>query len=265
MKSDFSLLIQATLKIYQESLLDAFRGVSRNWRMILVHLLYLVLIGLLIPLSMMFGSLAGSFILGLFFAVLLGHYLMTVSGAVEGDVLYFEEAKSRAFELFSPTLSALFALFIIQILSSSLFGTPEKYWLRTCVGLFVTVLFNPIPEVIYHRPSTMTEMFATSFEFIRENFVEWFFPVVVFLLPIFLFMPSDMAVSLMLGYFTSDPLHIISSVFLSFGGVLNVLLSLPLLLVMVTLLYFLMVFRGQLYTRLSGSTRRKRVYQQRHS
>ncbi len=265
MKSDISLLLLATLRIYRDCVQDAVRGVWRNWRMLLVHLSYFVLISIIAPLSMLFGGLAGGFILGMFFAVLLGHYLLTVSAAVEGDVLSFSETKSRAFEYFSPTLSVLFALFLIKLLSSSLFGSAEQYWLQLCVSLFVAVLFNPLSEVIYLRPSTMGEMFATSLEFIRENFVEWFLPILLLLLPLALLLSQGSAFAIFLGYFTSDPLHIISGFFLSFAGVSALLVSLPVLVVIVPLLYLLMTFRGQLYLRLSQSTRRKRIYMERNS
>lgn len=265
MKSDFALLLQATLRIYRESFQDAVRGVWRNWRMLLVHFSYFLAISLLAPLSMLFGGLAGGFILGMFFAVLLGHYLLTVAVAVEGEVLSFEECKSRAFEYFSPTLSVLFAMFIIKLLSSSLFGTEERYWLQLCVSLFVAVLFNPLSEVVYIRPSMMTEMFLSSLEFVKENFIEWFLPILLLLAAIALFLPGSSSLAIFLGFFTSDPLHLISAFFLMFSGLEGLLFSLPFLVLIVPLLYLFMVFRGQLYLRLSQSTKRKRIYMERNA
>lgn len=261
-QADFTLLIRATAKIYRDSLSRAFQGVVKNWRMLAVHFSYSLLLMAAMPVAGLFGPFAGGFIMGMLLAIILGQYLATVRAAVEGDQLRFSEIKDTIFELFSPVISVLFALWILFLLVEAVFGSPELRWLRAVVALFVTVFFNPIVEIIYCRPSSGPEMFGQSIEFIKENFIEWFLPVFLIGLLLAVVKPGSV-VPLAVLLFTTPPLRLIENIFLA-GGAGAVMGNLLAVLLFIFGLYFVLAFRGCLYLALSGSTRRKRIYQERY-
>jgi hypothetical protein len=261
--SEFVCLSRATLRIYRSALIDATHGFLLNWRMLFVHLGCLFAFSFLTRLALFFGPYAGGFVLGLVVALVLSLYLYTVAAGVSREQLQFREAAQHGFELFGPTLSVLFAFFLLNITADLITRSPEVMWLRMVVNLLLAVLFNCVPEVIYQRPSGMGTMFAESFEFMRENFVEWFLPLLVLLLPLGV-IKQGAVLTLGITLLTINPLEMIQSFMLWFSD--------PLLLVgywwlTITLLfcaYFSFIFRGQLYRQLSSSTRRKRIYQERY-
>ena len=264
---DGILLVKATLKMYRGALADAWRGSVINWRAVLIHVAGIVAVSLFIPLASLLGPLLGGFALGILLALFLSVYFFTVAAGVERERIDFGEVRSHGFQLFSPLISVLFFLYIINFLADRMLGSPDMAWVRMCINLFVTVLFNPLPEVIYNRGGIATEMFAVSLEFIKENFVEWLLPALLFVLLIALATQSSF-LGLLVLLATNDPLHLIEESLFSLAGMrLFFWLTNPLSVVYVVLflygLYFVCVFRGALYKRLSGSTRRKRIYQER--
>lgn len=162
-REDLYYLGRATLKIYRDSVVEAVRGCLLNWRMTLVHLLYLVLCSVVMRFAVLFGQVAAGFIVGLFLAVVLANYFFSIAAAVNKEKLEFRELWSRGFELFSPTLGVLFTLFILTYVSSLALSSPEMLWVKAVLNLFIAVLFNSLPEVIYTKPGGIIEMFGESF------------------------------------------------------------------------------------------------------
>lgn len=259
--SDLNLLLRATLRIYRESLVEALRGCLLNWKMVFVHFLYLVLCSVVMRIALAFGPVAGGFVLGFFLAAVLANYLFTVSSGVRREKVFFGEVWSQGFELFSPTLSVLFCLFILTFVVDRVLSQADL-WLVAVFHLLVAVLFNPIPEIIYTRPGRVFDMLGESFEFIRENFIEWFLPALILGLPLVLVDP-DLAALLGLQFITTNPLHMIEYFLMVFYHPVMLLTVAPLVLAFVFCMYFVFIFRGHLYQRLSTSTRRKRIYQER--
>ena len=260
-----NILLLATLKIYVAALGEAWRGMILNWRCLVLHLLFLVAFWILAPVALLFGAMAGGFILGLILALLFAAYLATVSAAVQRERVDFREAWGRATELFSPVISVLFILFILNIFAGMALSSPDKLWLRQSLNLIVTVLFNPLPEIIYLSPGvgrgSGTAAFAESFEFIKENFVEWFIPFLVCLSPLLLQDPAGFK-SVLIFVFTTSPINILQIFFLTFSGPGILSFGLGALLI-IPALYFIFIFRGVLYKELAGTTRRTRIYRAR--
>jgi len=205
--------------------------------------------------------------MGMLFAVILGSYFFTVSAAVQQEKVELREVWERGLEFFYPVLSVLFAFFLINIASSMVFPGEQATWLRMIISLLITVLLNPIPEVIYIHPGSLGEMFGRSFEFIRENFIEWFLPAGILLLP-FSIINFDLMLTLLLELSTKNPFLLLESVIQLFSVFVispgSLFSTAPLLLIFMALMYFIFVFRGCLYQKLATSTRRKRIYSERH-
>jgi hypothetical protein len=260
--TELGYLARATLRIYKSAFIDAAYGCLLNWRMLFVHIGCLLVFSFLTRLALFFGPYAGGFVLGLVVALVLSLYLYTVAAGVGREQLQFREVPQHGFELFGPTLSILFAFFLLNITADLLTRSPEMTWLKLVVNLLLAVLFNCMPEVIYLRPSGMGQMFAESFEFMCENFVEWFLPFLVLLVPLGA-IKQGTVLTLGVTLLTINPLQMIESFMLWFSDPSLLLGYWWLTVLLLFCAYFAFIFRGQLYRQLSSSTRRKRIYQER--
>ncbi len=260
--SDFRLLAMATLKIYQRAASRACAGCLLNWRMLFVHLGGLALFAVLGGAAQLMGPIAGGFAAGLLLAVLLGAYFFTVSGAVLLEKLEFIEIKSRGFSLFAPVLSVLFSFFLLSIAVNLVFAQGGSAWIAAVFNLLIAVFFNPLPEIIYLHPSRALDMFSESIEFIMENFIEWYLPFVLLLLPVALFRPEAL-LAVGIAAATTNPFRFLEKFILLFGDFSLLLHSAGVIMVLLVCCYFVFAFRGALYRELSASTRRKRIYQER--
>lgn len=120
------------------------------------------------------------------------------------------------------------------------------------ISVILVVLFNPIAEEIYIGGNTYTQAYSKCVEFLKENAFLWMLPFILYLL-ITQVMGFSIAQGLMmsnvidipLGNFQMSPLM----------GTSNIKAIIALLL---TGVYA--IFRGNLFTILYNSTRRKRAY-----
>ncbi len=262
--AEFKFLLLATAKIYRTSLVGAFLAVLANWRVLFAHLGCLLIIWPLTVIASFFGSLIGGLLMGFALALVLSQYFFTVSGAVSKDRLRLGEVWRGSFVLFSPIISVLFFLFLLNLASEFFFQGDSRFWLKAVSNLLVAVLLNAVPEIIYFKPSGVMEMMSEAFEFIQENFVEWFFPFAVLLLPPLILAPKALS-PLVIGVLITNPFDLMQRFFVTFGNPWLILGSGVQIIIVLFVAYFLFVFRGLLFQQLSSSSRRKRIYQQRFS
>jgi hypothetical protein len=125
------------------------------------------------------------------------------------------------------------------------------------VTLILLVILNPIPEVIYLGRSDGLGMFQESLDFLRENWLEWFLPLLLLTI-LSLGFPLPFMSPLQVGQlgfpFMSAAGLLTGSIESLFWNVLGMLL-----------LFALMVFRGLLFRALFGSSRRQRIFRSRFS
>ncbi len=250
-----------TMRLYLETFREAAQGFVTNWFVPLVHIGYLFLLGICVTIAQMFGGgLIGSLILGMVLCVFLASYFSTVLAGIENNRVNVKELWQDMGELFSPMISVLFALFIFKLVVGFGAGPSTPQWIHATIGLFLAVLLNPLPEVITYNQGTALYSFQVCFEFIKENFIEWFVPFLFFLLPLYFIYP-DSFLDVTIYFMTKNPLFIVESFLMAFGGSIAFssfgLVTLPVLFIM----YFIFIFRGVLYKKLATSTRRKRKYQ----
>jgi hypothetical protein len=101
------------------------------------------------------------------------------------------------------------------------------------------VLLNPLPECLYQTRASGIELLTASYNFIVENWVEWFLPNIVLTVA---------------GFFVFRGLEISSY------GIPGFLQLFVLAFGFGLCLTYFMVFRGFLFAELNGTTRRSRVY-----
>ncbi|MCC6932557.1 MAG: hypothetical protein IT292_04795 [Deltaproteobacteria bacterium] len=253
--SDFEILLKATLRIYQDSIRGALRGFRLNWYWAFIPVVYLLANMLLF--SILPGGIVSGFILGIFFTFCISNYLALIESTVNGEkIKSLQYLKKDTIEIFLNLINVLFLLFIVSLFQSYL---PPQ--LALAVNLLIIVCFNPILEVCYLSSSSGMESFGRALNFVKENTIEWFFPMFLLALPLII---SDWS-ALLLQLVKGDPVQatyrfITELIVFLVGGQIPLLISFAILLI---LLFIFMVFRGLLFKKLNGSSRRKRIYQYR--
>ena len=148
---------------------------------------------------------------------------------LKGFVVYIWELVRISFILWIPT----------QIASMALSSVPNGGLIFFLIQIALYILLNPVPEFIYQTRSAGIELLSASYNFIVENWIEWFVPNILLTVA---------------GYFV---LHLLGLLSLELPGFLRqfaVGFSFGLCLT------YVMVFRGFLFAELNGTTRRSRLY-----
>jgi len=251
-------LITTTLELYQQVASDTWKKVQDNWWIAFLPLVYgliFLVAGIIAaPLGML-----GGFLLGFVLALCTSSYLYFIAGVVAGTRMTFTDLRDSWRPCLSPVITILFFFFVVQLtLSVILPGMAGAGLISLLINLVLLIALNPIPEIVYQGRSDGFDMLQESIDFLRENAVEWFIPLIVIALLSFVIPLPFMAVVFQSGNLSAPTF---GSNELLFGSVTGILLAI----ISAVLFYLLMVFRGLLFRALSGSTRRQRLYRARFS
>ncbi len=252
---EYIALVRLTAKIYFRSFLLALKVTLSSWKNILVQILGLVVLGVLSKvLFTVFsgGGLLVSLIFGLLLAYFLSLYLCLVRYGLESENFTFESLKHDSFALFSPVLSALFTLFVIRFTLDFI----KIDFLTAAVGVLLAVFLNPLPEVIYTRGGYVGETFMESFEFIKENFIEWFY--LPFMIVLLVYGPAPKEFFQVLSI---NPLYQVELILFLLSSFALSPSQYVLIFLLLVVLYFIMIFRGALFKELRLG-RRARLYKE---
>jgi hypothetical protein len=110
---------------------------------------------------------------------------------------------------------------------------PQGHVVVLCIELLILVLFNAVPELIYLGHYPLLQLLSRSYQFVANNWIEWFPPNV-----------------LLLAAFGA--LWVYGAESLAGRAAQTAATAL--------FLYFAMVVRGLLFIELDGSTRRSRIF-----
>jgi hypothetical protein len=124
-----------------------------------------------------------------------------------------------------------------------------------CVRLGLVLIFNAVPEVIHQRRYDGLTALIYAANFTRANWIEWFLPLLVLVLPVLIILPSYF-----LGVLASTepllPALVIVHSWEPLGYYAGSVMSLTGL----VLGNWFMLFRAQLFNELDGGSRRRMVY-----
>lgn len=248
------------LKLYARLAGRAVRLAVRGWPAGVALLLYATLLqvarALLGPLGI-----AGGFLLGFVVAFLISSYLHLLSLAVADRRIGLPDVRESFGARFWDVVSALFALWVIQLLVEAVTaGAGDRgRIIAVLVSLTMVVFFNAVPELIYLARGQVRSfaLLMESGRFISAHWPEWLGPAAlmaaVVLAPFGLIQHGTVA----------ERLLYMQSLF-SLDGIVQVVVALPLWLKPIMLLFitWAMVFRGLLFAALSsgGAAARKRSW-----
>jgi hypothetical protein len=155
----------------------------------------------------------------------------------------------------------------IAIIDQGAAANPYGPFLAAAIFLLLFILLNPAPEVIYQvRPGSPLDVIRLSYEFVVQNWIEWFLPLALVVAPFglsFFFTISErMGRGSLLDFFQllALPFQLLQEGLNYLGLPSAAALTLLVLLTPLATVAML-IFRGHLFAALHGSSRRKRAFQ----
>lgn len=258
--------------LYGQALRKTWQSLLRGWVTIIAVIAFLFLLLLAQQIAAPLGM-AGGFLLGAVNALLVG---MTLS-LIEQGVSYARTITIRdVFDSFGhyfwDVISVLFVLWIpLMVLDMGTQHNPNGPLISYAVMLLIFILLNPAPEVIYQMPhDSPLDIFRRAYEFVLENWIEWFLPMALLLLPL-VAAPGGLKSFFLLSHRVGRgagldfsqilifPFMILGSWLSSFG--IDPELAQYLILIFTPpLAIAMLLFRGHLFASLSRSSHRKRQF-----
>ena len=135
---------------------------------------------------------------------------------------------------------------LVPILSSSLGGYLDPATITSILTIILLIVINPLPEVIYQKGYTGIDGIKYTFEYMKENWVEWL-------------IPNAILIGLLYAV-TGSTITNLFSTGISFNSNILSIKSIGLYLIGQVIFSFTMIYRGVLFEMLSTSTRRKRMF-----
>ena len=264
--------VPATLQLYRQALLATWRSLTRNWLLVPAVMILAVLMYAVTGMAMAFGMLGG-LLLGVANAFVIGALLGLLEQAVMGArQMVWRDLRDVAGGYFWDVITIGFIVWVpLQILELWMQANPYGPAIVSAVFLLLFILLNPVPEVIYQgRTGASLEILKDSYEFVLENWIEWFLPYAVVFAPFglsfFFAMTSRSGRLIGLDFFQllGLPFAVLSQWFQYLGLSSSTAVILVLCLTPVGAV-LMMLFRGHLYKALTGSSRRQRLFQRRQS
>lgn len=245
-------LIVITLRIYLNSFWFALRQTMKSWNIVLLQAILLIPLAFLPFLLRPIGGFAASLIMGFALAYYLSIYLALLRHGLDDEKVDKSSLLNEAGVHFSSAISVLFLFFVIRM-TADLLG---NHFIRTAIDILMAVFLNPIPEIIYQRGGSISDILRDSFEFVRDNGLEWFIPM---LIPFFLIYGFSSAT--LFAALSINPIYSLEMLLFSLSQALFNPVFIFLLIVILYILFFVMLFRGHMYKNLL-SGRRQRLYRE---
>jgi uncharacterized membrane-anchored protein YitT (DUF2179 family) len=231
-------------RIYAQCLVGALKGIGKNpWTL----LLPMGLIALFFVLALFLGGLSiggfgiGGLILGLILDALGSCYLYFVGEVVAHTKASLAEFRKSVGVYFWSIMNFVFVLWIASLLMDLLLGSaPKGAIIYRAFWVLVAIPLNAVPEVLYQK-GTMGGLATINraIQFIHESWIEWFIPNILVAA---------------LGYWLLglSPVFGIGRVPI-IGAVVSAVVA-------GAFVHVWMVFRGQLFLTLEGTSHRQRMY-----
>lgn len=258
--------LKELLSIYATCARESTSQLLRNWIIIPASLASFVIFSLILGLfGQLHLGLAGGLIAGLIQIALLTLYYYWLSETVDRQRLHWKELIQFDHALFSGIINVGFIFFIVELLVQSFAQSMTSFPLLTLVTFVFSIVFNPVAEVIQQRRGDGLAALQEAYTFTLENWIEWFVPFVLMLLPWILISPAGplAALSQTNPLLPAAPLVWGAQQVGTYLGGYSA--TLPALLAGVVLANWFMIFRALLFRRLNSSSRRKRAYQFKNS
>ncbi|MGD9764868.1 MAG: hypothetical protein AB7V27_14235 [Candidatus Binatia bacterium] len=223
-----------TIGIYRRAFARGALLAARNWPVVLSVFAYSAILTAGAHLSAYLG-LVGGMIMSLLTSACLGSFLYLVEMIVRTQKVAWSDFTASFGVYFWDVVGVTFAIWLFWFVATPAIGTlPQGPVVVLGIQLVLIVLFNAVPELIYLGHHGVVALLARSYQFIANNWIEWF--------------PPNLVLMLGLVALWGAPVN----------G--NLVLQIAWVAVIAMFLYFAMVVRGLLFIELDGTTRRTRAF-----
>lgn len=262
----------AAFDLYQKALHQTWLSLRRGWITILAVIGFLFLLLLAQQLAAPLGM-AGGFLLGAVNALLVGATLSLIQQSIfYARTLTIKDVFDSFGHYFWDVIGVGFVLWLpLMALDMGIQQNPNAVLISYAIMLLIFILLNPAPEIIYQvQHDSPLDVFKGAYEFVLENWIEWFLPIGLLLLPL-LVAPNGLMAFFVLSRSAGRgagldfsqilflPFTILES-WLSSFGVDPELARYVMLLFTPALAVSLLLFRGHLFASLYGSSHRQRQF-----
>jgi len=265
-------MLTATFELYRQALQKTWQSLLRGWLAILAVVGFVFILTVAAQIASGLGV-AGGFLLGAVNALLVGATLSLIEQSIRFTrTLTAKDVFDSFGHYFWDVIGVGFVLWLpLMALDLVVQNNPNGQLISYAILLLLFILLNPVPEVIYLvRHDSPLDVFKSAYDFVLDNWIEWFIPIAILLLPIVLSpagLRSVFALSTRAGRGAGlDFFQILLVPFALLGGWLDYL-GIPSSVSWYVILFLtppvavaLLLFRGHLFASLSGSSRRQRQF-----
>ncbi len=238
--------------VHLEAFKKSFKSFKSNWQIIPIGFLYSFLYSKALRIIGELFLLKGlRIIAGLLLAIVMvgltSNYLFLLSNIIKYDNFTLENFKEGFKFYFRKVYSVFFVTWIARLIIGYMGNNvgPYSEAFYTVVSILIFIGLNPLPETIYQKYYSAYESIAYSFEFMKENWVNWLLPNII--LGLILYKLSGVVLSNVI----TKSIEYNFFIFREGHFILNQII-----------ISYMMLYRGHLFNTLSNSTRRKRLYMQ---
>jgi hypothetical protein len=232
-------VVRATLWLYRTALRRSWESLLKNWVVSLAPWAYAAILSAVAAVVAALGFLGG-LILGVAMQACISSALYLIKNIVEtgranlkdftnGFTVYLWELLGIAFILWIP----------MRVLAMALASATNGGLIFALIQIALYILLNPLPELVYQTRSSGLALIGESYNFVVENWLEWFLPNIILTIA---------------GYLV---LQVFAAASIGLPGVVQIFIT---AVGMGLYLSYFMIFRGFLFAELYGSTRRSRAY-----
>ncbi len=260
-------IVRATIELYRRALRATLKSFARSW---LSAVAVVIFAGLMVVATSVAAPLGmiGGFILGAVNALLIGATLGLIEQAVAGARrMTFQDIWDSFGRYFGDVIGVGFVLWVpIMVLDRGMAANPNGPFLAAAIFMLLFILLNPAPEVIYQaRPHSPLDVIRESYEFVLENWIEWFLPLAVLVAPLglsfFFGISGRLGRGAGLDFFQVLVLPFtLLTAWLGYLGLPETAGSALVMLLTPPLAVAMLIFRGHLFAALHGSSRRQRMF-----
>ncbi|WP_432408690.1 hypothetical protein [Wukongibacter sp. M2B1] len=226
----------------------SFKLAAENWKIFLVGIAYLFIMPIM-GIVVSYAGILGGIIISIFQSAIVSNYLYLIENIINYGRFTIEDFKS-GFTVYLWKTYSIFIFFYLVSWGKNLFLDPfissfgiMGFYMQIAIIIAAFVMLNTIPEVIYQKHYERLDIITYSFDFIKENFLEWFIPNGLIFAIAYIVHISTSKIIFLIGFNTS---FIISNIIRAI--IYQLILS------------YAMIYRGHLFKILSTSTRRKRMF-----
>lgn len=255
-------LLRSWYRLYLDAATDATRALYRN-PLLIVSTACSFIAYFFIASLMGRGGFFGGMVVGLVQLCLISVAYCWLRDAVSNERLPWRNLYQLDGMLFSSIINTGFVLFLAKFFLSLFIQASGHDGLFFVMQLGLILVCNALPEVLYLGRAEGVDALKDAAQFTRENWIEWFFPFVLFLVPWLLVSPEILLIllakmdELLPATIVLQSVKMFTASFVSGFGKMSSIISYAAGLI--AFVWF-MLFRGFLFKALSVGSRRTRIF-----